>query len=306
MARFIKVARENIELKNYRGLLAGWSDSAVRTAEHGAKGKYARAQWKGFASDQFVKTWIDGEREQQKGRQSRDWLLKQKLTRRQRTIVLARQGGSWRSHSGERDRHKSIPYFEEAARLNPSELDHANRWLEAANHYGEPRAAAEHMLKIRPAGNHYHWRNLLHAAEKLQDKALAKRAHKWITDSQPAPSLDYANEIGDRLFKLGLESEARSYWQTRIAVNRDHGESQHCAGKLHNSLPENQRETFIKKLMGPDSDHHGAYACWPRPPLFRTRRYRQVHDHDQRSATPPGCAARFAAGTPAIGTHRPG
>ena len=94
------------------------------------------------------------------------------------------------------------------------------------------------MLKVTPTANHYTWRSLIHAAEKTKDKALAKRAHQWITASQKKPSLYYAGEIGDRLFKLGLESEARAYWQARIAIDRNHYESQNCAGKLHNSLPE--------------------------------------------------------------------
>ena len=92
------------------------------------------------------------------------------------------------------------------------DYDYVVRWFEVAAHYGDPAAAAAHMLKVTPTANHYTWRSLIHAAEKTKDKALAKRAHQWITASQKKPSLYYAGEIGDRLFKLGLESEACAYW----------------------------------------------------------------------------------------------
>ena len=47
--------------------------------------------------------------------------LKQKLTANQKSLVLARQGNSWRHHSGDKDHAKAIPYFEQAAKLNPVE-----------------------------------------------------------------------------------------------------------------------------------------------------------------------------------------
>ncbi|MGI9244607.1 MAG: hypothetical protein ACR2RV_27645, partial [Verrucomicrobiales bacterium] len=262
VGRFLATAREHIELKRYRGILASWADRAARKKELKARANEARKRWKEFSNDEFTKNWVEGERDHQHGRSARDWLLRQKLNPVQKSAVLARQGSSWRHHSGDRDRQKSIPFFEQAARLNPSDHDHASRWLEAAAHYGDPAAAANHLLKIGPTANHYTWRNLLKAAEKTKDPALAKRAHQWISAAQATPSLDYAGEIGERLFKLGLESEARAYWRARIPVDRNHYESLNCAGKLYNSLAEDQREAFVKKLIEPDSDNHGAYACW--------------------------------------------
>ena len=262
LGRFLSSARKHIELKNYRGILASWADRAIRNKELKARANEARQQWKAFSNDEFTRNWIEGGRDHQHGRSARDWLLRQKLTLGQKSAVLARQGKSWRHHSGERERAKSIPYFEQAARLNRTDHDHAARWLEAAAHYGDPAAAATHMLQIEPVADHYTWRNLLRAAEVTKDKPMAKQAHAWITAAQPSPSLDYAGEIGERLFKLGLESEARAYWQARIAVDRNHHESQNCAGKLHQVLPEAQRGAFLEKLIAPDSDHHGAYSCW--------------------------------------------
>lgn len=262
VARFLKSARQHIEYKNYRSLLSTWSEAAVRNEPLKARGKSAREQWKNFDNDNFTKNWVDGERDHQHGRKGRDWLLGQNLTNAQRSAVLTRQGNSWRHHSGDKERANSIPYFKQAAQLGPADHDHAARWLDAAAHYGDPAEAAAHMLKVKPVANYYTWRSLLHAAEKTKDPALAKRAHQWITTSQKTPSLDYASEIGERLFKLGLEAEGRAYWQERIPVDRNHAESAGCAGKLHNALPENQREAFVKQLMEPDTDFHGAYACW--------------------------------------------
>jgi len=262
IARFLKSARSNIELKNYRGILAAWADGAVRNKELKPKGNYARQQWKTFANSDFTRNWIDGERDHQHGRKSRDWLLKQTLTDTQKNILLSRQGSSWRHYSGDKERGKSIPYFEQVAKLNPADQGHAYRWLEASAHYSDPSAAAAHILKTKPTANHYYWRSLIHAAEKNKDQALAKRAYKWITDSQKTPHLDYASEIGQRLFKLGLESEARAYWQARSNVRPNHSESRSCAGQIHNLLPEDQRPAFLTKLIEPDSDNHGAYSCW--------------------------------------------
>ena len=262
VGRFIETARSHVELKNYRAILGTWADGAARNKDLKAKANYARQELKSFRGEEFVRNWVDGERDHQHGRGARDWLLKQKLSKTQKTIVLTRQGNSWRHYGGNKERDKAIPYFEQAAKLNPSDHDHAARWLEAAAHYGEPSAAASHMLSIAPTANHYIWRSLLHASEKTKDAALAKRCHQWIVASQKSPNLSYASEIGDRLFKLGLETEGRGYWQKRIGVDRNHYESHGCAHKLLQTLPEGQREAFIKTLNEPDSDYHGAYACW--------------------------------------------
>ncbi len=282
--RFLASARNFVHYENYRSILGHWAHDNRGNKKIQARVKHAKSEFEKFQNGTFIKQWRQGEGEKGKGREARDWLLKQDgLTKAQRKLVLTRQGESYRG-GHEKQRSKAIPYYRKAARLFPSDYDAARRWLSSAQGYGsneEGKAAAEHFLKIpAPENDHYVWRELLGVAEKNKDAALAKKALAWINDSQErfGIRMDNAGDIGDSLLRLGLKNEAIGYWRAHAEGDRNNWESQNCTRKILRAMRSEKEKNnpltgaqldVIREMAGPESDQHGAFAFWLADQAFK-------------------------------------
>jgi len=150
----------------------------------------------------------------------------------------------------------------------PKDYNAAILYLTAATDYSPPevgKEAALHVLSFEPQdGNYDIWRRLIQAGDRAMDPALVKQAYAWTMKStakfgNSAPS---ASNIGDILFKHGMEQEALAYWTTYMSHDRNYSESRDCATRLLTRKEEAQRLAFIQEMFKHDTDYHGRYAMW--------------------------------------------
>ncbi len=183
--------------------------------------------------------------------------------------VLQTQADWFRYYAPGNRRSESIKVYRQFVAKFPQDRQVAWGWLESATDYGQPedsKPAAENWLNFAPeSAAADQWRRLLIAAERNNDPNLAHRAWDWMKQAQQKFGNDpqSASNIGDLLFKLGLEKEASEHWNTCRNTNRQFYESRECAARLLGTLTEpQQRVALIVDMFKQDSDFQGRYAQW--------------------------------------------
>lgn len=266
--KFLNLAGANPHLSKYRALLPRWIDGAKKEKEHRERAQWADARWTEFRDAPINQLAIQASGEpNDRTRNARESLLKESLNDEAEIALLKEHAYDLRQRLNEKDRNRAIPYYERLTKKLPKDSDAARQWLDAAIHYGQPDdavRAAKHVLTLSQNENdHTTIRYLLHAAEKAEDKELARSTWNWLNEARKkfGPQIDSSREIGDQLSKLGLESEAIAFWRETIKAHPDRWESREIADRVRDRLKGDERATFTRSLFENLSDNHGAFTA---------------------------------------------
>ncbi len=272
VATILKSRQANLHLSTYRGMLQAWIARNKKNKDHKARAALAQTRLQAANNDPLYQAWIKIDGYNNKAQQGRDALIASSLAKGlsddMAYHLLYNNAYYLRHYAPTGQRPRSVSAFGMLSQRFPKRYDAALWYLQAATDYGPKevsKEAALHLLTFQPQYSDPDlYRRLVVAADSNADVELLKRVYSWILNSEKlhGPGYTYAYLIGDALLKHKLETEAVSYWQLHVAVNRDHYDSRYCAERLANRLEGAPRTQFIQGLFKEDSDYHGAYAMW--------------------------------------------
>ncbi|MEM7557498.1 MAG: tetratricopeptide repeat protein [Planctomycetota bacterium] len=269
----LKARSENLHVAGFHQAFDSWRQNARRDNKKKARTKVLQEKLEQANSDSILALAAKQNfgNSKQEG-QVRDKLLAEnnfrKLSDEFANRLLATQAYFYRHYAGNNQRKQSASLYGRLALRTPEDFEIAKRWLESATDYSEPEVAKEaalHLLKFPPtdaAGDV--WRRLMQAAEKNQDKALAKKAFDWIIASQRQFGFrpDSSAYIGDVLKRLGLESDAQKIWSVYVKHDRSSTDSRECAWRLMSEATDAEKIAFFEEMLSHSTPFHGRYATW--------------------------------------------
>ena len=220
---------------------------------------------KDLAAEPTVKLWANVAAGGNKSAQARESLLQASLTDDVRNELLSSLAYDHRHRL--KAREKSVQYYSRLAKRRPGEYAVARAWIEAAHYYGskdEKREAVRFALGQAPTSNDVTtWILMLDACQKLEDADLGGQVQKWILASQAKLGGEQAkaNELGDRLAKLGLIDEAVDYWEKSAFLDLGSSEALSCISSLLEEQEDPaKRETILNRCMEQVTRNHLGYA----------------------------------------------
>jgi len=265
------VSRKRVpQMSNFRGVLAGWINTARRNKDTKNRAASAKALLKTADTDPLMVAWVVGEVNSKKGDAARESIitgnLYKQLSSETARSLLSRHAYYLRHYAPGNQRSRSTGVYGMLAKRFPKEYPLAVDWLAAATDYGPAEAAGEaarHLMTLQAgSASSDTFRRLMAAADVNKSADLARAAHTWIVGVEKAYGLaySYAYQIGDTLKKYKLDDLAVAYWRSHVGVERNQSDSFSCVGRVLGTLPEAQKPVFLKELINHESDFRGNYA----------------------------------------------
>jgi TolA-binding protein len=275
VARIIKTRRNYIHWGNLRQYPGNWAKTAGRDKALKSRADYLRAELAKADKDPVVALVLQIKRGPYDARDARlrDEMLKpalfNTLNLEMKRYVLWDHGYYHQHYAPTKERPLAAQYYRRLIDLYPENFDYRYRYLQVATDYGQPEVAKEaalSMLSIEPPSNQSDvWRRLLIAAEKNEDKALAKRSIAWVKKSHQKFGTDWTNwtTMGDALLKLELEAEAVELWTAAAQPGNDHSDSFESAHRLFQRIEDPQQKiAFAHARFVKDTNAVGRFGSW--------------------------------------------
>ena len=223
VTRYLASRKRVPELSSFRGVLAGWIDSARRNKDTKNRAASARALLKTADADPLLRGWVAGEPANSKGDTAREAMITgplfKQLSAQSARNLLSRHAYYRRHQAPGNQRSRSTGTYAMLAKRFPKEYPLALDWLAAATDYGPAEAAGEasrHLTTLTAnSSSSDTFRRLMVAADMNKSPDLARVAHTWIVGTEKAhgAAFTYAYQVGDTLKKYMLEDlRAASYW----------------------------------------------------------------------------------------------
>ena len=271
VGRYLAARKRVPELTSFRGVLAGWIDSARRNKDTKNRAASARALLRTADADPLLRSWIAGEPANRKGDTAREAMIKGPLFKQLSVAsvrnLLTRHAYYLRHQAPGNQRSRSTGAYGMLSKRFPKEYSLALQWLAAATDYGPAEAAGEasrHLMTLTAnSSSSDTFRRLMVAADMNKSPDLARVAHTWIVGTEKAhgAAFTYAYQVGDTLKKYMLDDLAVSYWRSHVSVQRNHYDSIYCAGRVLATLEEAQKPAFLQELITHESDYRGSYEA---------------------------------------------
>jgi len=273
LTRILKARNSHPELFSLTTFLNDWRQAAKRDPKRKDRGRRLDSALVKADADPVIKLAAKQTFKYSKQEaQVRDELLSANLIGKLKPEfvhqLLNAQGYYYRNYVSTNLRKESANYYGRLAKRQPKDISAAQRWLESATDYASPEIAAEaalHLLSFPAQDTSADlWRRLMIAAEKNKNPSLAEKALNWINASQRVAGADptYASYLGDVLERLELSNQAKAYWSTHVATDRNNSESRECATRLLRTMTEDEKRPFLESLMKEETPFQGRYATW--------------------------------------------
>ncbi|MBL68557.1 MAG: hypothetical protein CMO74_08955 [Verrucomicrobiales bacterium] len=242
VAMLLKERRDHITVTYYRDYVGNWASSMRRDKVHRGKAQYitgllaqenqrpeVNAYLKNGSPNSNVKNAIP----------LRDRALANfsALSKRNQFHLVGTQRGALISYAKQRDPERAKQLAIQLFKAHPQDYTAASWTLQSHlndEDKEEARKYAQQILRLPPMAKGENMelaRDLMGAAERNEDAALAVQVYQWLIRGKVRPI--YGDYIGDVLFKLGRRNEALGWWQ-RVAEapteNRNEGRT--CAERF--------------------------------------------------------------------------
>ena len=267
--RFVANAKKNGHNQSYTKAIESWlnGNKKSKDPEIQKRYKWAQAEYDKLRKDPTFRLWGNALQSRMKGHSAREQLLKTNLSREQKLQILNLHAYDIRHYGDSRRRNAALPFYREAAQLDPSDYRIARYWIETAASYGNAdqcRTAIDHLVKLDqeqedPVG----WYYASQAARKTEDKNVMKKAITWIQRQQKIyqQKNHYGGNIVGNLVALEMEAEAESYMKQVASRDPNHGDTMSSVIGLATKLEEGApRINFLQQYLNPPSDGYGDYA----------------------------------------------
>lgn len=252
-----------------RDAVSVWIREAFDNDMHKERARQADEEFRATPVPETVKLWMAARENSASGAAARMTLIAGIMSDEQAVYLLRTQGDYFRYSSNPEERQQSAALYAALAIRFPQEFSYTQLALEQAGDYGRPeqaREAAERMLTIPPPSkNPDIWRRLMVAADNTGDPALVQRAFAYVQDAakQFGPDPQFADTIGDILFKHKFEQEALEYWRQSMTMSQTSYHARACAERVLNRLEPEARLPLMQQLAAqPVGDFHGTHAMW--------------------------------------------
>ncbi|MEE2947231.1 MAG: tetratricopeptide repeat protein [Verrucomicrobiota bacterium] len=270
-----EAALMHVRFTTYRDYLREWLKQNRGNKKLRSRVQTVNNLAKDYAAIPAVKLWADSAASGNKAAQARESLLAETLTDAARNNLLGRQAYDYRHKL--KPREKSVDYYRRLAKRVPHDYSIGRAWLEAAHHYGNREARGEairFLLGQAPVSNDPGiWILMLDGSERLADKGLAKSVFDWIGNSQAkhGPTQEKAGEIGERLARMGLATEATAHWEKASFLDLGSGEARRCiANLLKAEKSADRRIALLSRCLEHVTVNHGSFAAWLADEKFKT------------------------------------
>ncbi len=271
VTRYLASRQRVPEMAGFRGVLAGWINSARRNKDTKNRAASAKSLLAKADADVLLSSWVAGEASSKKGDTARQSLIAGPLFGKLGIVsvrnLLSRNAYYLRHQAPSNQRSRSTAAYGMLAKRFPKEYSLAVSWLAAATDYGPAEAAGEaarHLMALSATTSDSDtFRRLMIASDMNKSPELSRAAHTWIVGVEKAhgAAYTYAYQVGDVLKKYKLDDLAVAYWRSHISIQRDHYDSLYCAGRVLATLEESQKPAFLKELITHESDYRGSYSA---------------------------------------------
>jgi TolA-binding protein len=241
-AMLLKQRRDHITVSYYRDYVSNWMNAMRRDKTHRGKSQYLANLLAKENQLPEVSAALKFSRPQDNVKNAiplRDRALAKfnTLSKRNQFHLIGTQRGALISYAKKRDPERAKKLTLQLFAKHPRDYT-AAMWVVQGylndKDKVDAKKYAQQILRLPPMAsgeNPELARALMQSAEINQDAALANQVYQWLIKGRPRTW--YGDYIGDVLFKLGQQAQARDWWQ-RVVVARSEGraEERHSAERL--------------------------------------------------------------------------